>query len=1182
MVAYEGPWGTIPKVKGIAGGERLVKLEELVKGTVVDGVEPDGPVTVVNVEWNGTDSVEVFYKDVSGGPGSQLLYRFNEARMKILGGAEEWAFDGDGRFFRLAAEAKRIKMAYLFDPLLAVHTSLVDPYPHQISAVYERMLRKQPLRFLLADDPGAGKTIMAGLLMKELVARGDLERCMVVCPGSLVEQWQDELWQKFMLPFEIVAREQIEASRTGNPFAETNLVICRLDHLSRNEGVKEMLKGTEWDLIVVDEAHKMSASFSGGEINRTKRYGLGELLSGLTRHFLLMSATPHNGKEEDFQLFMRLLDQDRFEGRFRQRTRRANVSDLMRRMIKEDLRKFDGTKLFPERYAHTVGYNLSSDEANLYEEVTDYVRREFNRAEAAGGRVRTVGFALTILQRRLASSPEAIYRSLVRRRERLEEKLREARIAGRVATDARLNTLTSTLENYEDELPGEELEEAEEEVVDLATASANTWELEQEIATLRRLEGLAARVRAGHSDRKWEQLRRLLVDEDLMFHADGHPRKLIVFTEHRDTLGYLERKLKTLRGDGAVVTISGGMRRGERHQAQERFLGDPEVTILLATDAAGEGVNLQRASLMVNYDLPWNPNRLEQRFGRIHRIGQTEECHLWNLVAEDTREGEVYYRLLKKLETARKALQGKVFDVLGELFREKPLRELLIEAVRSTEGRSATRRKVTSALDAVMEQRRLEALINEQALTHEAISPETLGRIRSDMERAEARRLQPHFVASFFVEAARLFGARPREAEPGRYELKKVPDRIYDRARRLPGGARIHHFYERVTFEKSKRNVKGKPQALFLYPGHPLVDAAVDLVLEKCGEALSRGAALVDEKAPGTEPRLLVLLEHEIRDGRKNGSGEARTASRRMQFVELRANGEASSAGFAPHLDYRPLRKEEHLPLERLGPLPSDAGERARRHAAEKIVPEHLEELRSRREIEVKKVREAVKERLNKEISHWDSRLGELWDEVGRDPSVRVTINNLSRRRDTLAGRLERRMQELDRELHLMPSPLKVIGAALVVPADLLTGGASGNGRPGTFARDPDAIRRVESLAMQAVIMTELDLGNVPRDVSKENRGYDLESQSAEDGSLRMLEVKGRAEGAKSVTVTRNEIVTAMNRPEDYILAIVEIAGDAAREPRYVRRPFGREPEFNVHSVNYDLTELLSRSETPG
>lgn len=477
-------------------------------------------------------------------------------------------------------------------------------------------------------------------------------------------------------------------------------------------------------------------------------------------------------------------------------------------------------------------------------------------------------------------------------------------------------------------MSGEELEEAEEEVVDLATAARTARDLEIEIDTLKGLERMAERVRSGGGDRKWEQLSRLLRDEESMFHAggssQGHPRKLIVFTEHRDTLGYLEERLKEMRGEEAVVTIYGGMRRRERQRTQEKFLGDPEVTVLLATDAAGEGVNLQRASLMVNYDLPWNPNCLEQRFGRIHRIGQTEDCHLWNLVAEDTREGEVYYRLLKKLETARDALGGKVFDVLGEMFREKPLRELLVEAIRGSGGRFETRRRVVDALEEATEQRRLADLIESQALTHEAMDPDVVGRIRAEMERASARRLQPHFVASFFLEAVRLFGGHPREAEPGRFELRRVPRRIYDRARRMPGGARISDYYERITFEKSKRSLKGAPPAIFFYPGHPIVDAAVALVLEKRGEALSQGATLVDENDPGDEPRILVLLEHAIRDGRKDSSGGNRVSSRRMQFVELSPDedGEARSAGFAPHLDYRPLRDDERGALEGLDAIP--------------------------------------------------------------------------------------------------------------------------------------------------------------------------------------------------------------------------------------------------------------------
>jgi len=326
------------------------KLEDLKPHTLVRGVLPDGPVTVVSVQWFGSDVVELTYKDAAGRLGNVLLYRDDEPRLEIVEQGRPWSFDGDGSLFRLVSEAYRIRLAYLFDPVLAVHTSLVEPLPHQITAVYEAMLPRQPLRFLLADDPGAGKTIMAGLLIKELLVRGDVQRCLVVCPGNLVEQWQDELYRRFHLPFEIATNDKMEAARTGNWFLENDLVIARLDKLARDEKVQEKLKAPEcfWDLVVVDEAHKMSATFSGGEIKRTKRYRLGQLLASRTRHFLLLTATPHNGKETDFQLFLALLDADRFEGRFRQGVHRVDVSDLMRRMVKERLVKFDGTPLFPE------------------------------------------------------------------------------------------------------------------------------------------------------------------------------------------------------------------------------------------------------------------------------------------------------------------------------------------------------------------------------------------------------------------------------------------------------------------------------------------------------------------------------------------------------------------------------------------------------------------------------------------------------------------------------------------------------------------------------------------------------------------------------------------------------------------------------------------------------------------
>jgi SNF2 family DNA or RNA helicase len=372
----------------------MARLEDLTRGVAVKGILPNGLVTVVDVKWHGSAVAELTYKDASGRLGSELLYRDRESTIEVATAGHPWSFDGDGALFRLVSEAYRIRLAYLFDPLLAVHTSLVDPLPHQITAVYGEMLTRQPLRFLLADDPGAGKTIMTGLLIKELLIRGDVQRCLIVCPGMLVEQWQDELDRRFHLPFDIMTTEALEAARTGNWFLEHPLAICRLDKLSRDEDVQAKLMHTDWDLIVVDEAHKLSASFFAGETKATKRYRLGQLLSRLTRHFLLLTATPHNGKDEDFQLFMALLDGDRFEGRFRDSVHVADTSDLMHRLVKEQLLTFEGSPLFPERLASTVSYRLSDPEARLYSQVTDYVREEWSRADMLENEGRGVRSAL--------------------------------------------------------------------------------------------------------------------------------------------------------------------------------------------------------------------------------------------------------------------------------------------------------------------------------------------------------------------------------------------------------------------------------------------------------------------------------------------------------------------------------------------------------------------------------------------------------------------------------------------------------------------------------------------------------------------------------------------------------------------------------------------------------------------
>lgn len=431
----------------------MIKLEDIKKDALIRGIQTEEIVKIVQVELVGNSALTVYYKDSQGKLGEQMLFRSDEARLELAKAGRPWAFDAAGSEFKLALEAWRISQAALFDPMMAVHASNVEPLPHQISAVYESMLPKQPLRFVLADDPGAGKTIMAGLLVRELLMRADARRILIVAPGSLTEQWQDELIEKFGVQFEIFNRDKQEQCVSGNYFDETDQLICRLDQLSRSEDLQEKLRNTDWDLIIVDEAHKLSANYYGSKIKETKRFKLGKLLGSITRHFLLMTATPHNGKEEDFQIWLSLLDGDRFYGKFREGAHKVDVSDMMRRMVKEDLFKFDGTKLFPERKAYTANYHLSPPEASLYEQVTTYVREEMNRADKLNGtKKNTVGFALTQLQRRLASSPEAIFQSLKRRHKRLEDRLKETRLLARGQSVNRgenhNNTIAETLIQY--------------------------------------------------------------------------------------------------------------------------------------------------------------------------------------------------------------------------------------------------------------------------------------------------------------------------------------------------------------------------------------------------------------------------------------------------------------------------------------------------------------------------------------------------------------------------------------------------------------------------------------------------------------------------------------------------------------------------------------------------------------
>ena len=674
--------------------------------------------------------------------------------------------------------AIRINLAGVPD-FYAVLSSCVEPLPHQIEAVYHEMLPRLPLHYLLADDPGAGKTIMTGLFIKELIFRKKLSRCLIVSPGALAEQWLDELSAKFHLHFSLLTDDIVP-----------DFCIARLDTLSRNKDLQQKISAIHWDLAVIDEAHKLSAQFWGNEVSYTKRYQLGKKLSASAANFLMLTATPHNGKSQDFKLFMSLIDKDNTQAA--SFSYYSDNSKFMHRLLKENLLTFSGQNLFPEREAFTVTYKLSPQEAELYEHVTQYVRNEFNRADRLSPKLRhSIGFALTILQRRLASSPEAVCKSLHRRLDRLKEKLENT------STDYSSQTLHYY--DYSDD--------DSDSSPDFLTASETAGELAAEIDTLRTLAQEASELTASGEDIKWAELSHLLQNNTFIT-QDGKRKKLIIFTEHRDTLTYLTDKIRNLLGSyDAVTAIHGGMSRNERRNAALAFMTDDNISILVATDAAGEGINLQCSNLVINYDLPWNPNRLEQRFGRVHRIGQNNTCYLWNLVAVNTREGKVFERLLSKLQEEKKALGGQVFDVIGNIrYNGIPLQKMMLQAILTDKNPRIIPGHI-------------KALIHSRSLLSGRLSPAHVDELKNELRKNEAHLLPPSFVEAFVLEALPALGGIIHPRENGSYEITLVPQKLLSR------DTRITRRYRRICFDR-------RINAEVIIQGHPLLSAIVSAILE--------------------------------------------------------------------------------------------------------------------------------------------------------------------------------------------------------------------------------------------------------------------------------------------------------------------------------------------------------------
>lgn len=1078
---------------------------QIPKGSILEGPYWPEPVRVLSAEVR-KDRIEIHAVGIQKEKYFSNLLDIAEfeANVRVRPLRALPTFSANPKHFRLAVEAKRIRLAYEYDPHFAVSVSKIDPVPHQLEAVYHYMLNHPRIRFLLADDAGAGKTIMAGLLLKELKYRGLVERTLVVAPANLTDQWQREMREKFGEDFTVVNRAMLEAFYGESAWEARPQCITSMD-FAKQDDVLNTLRTVRWDLIIVDEAHKMAAYQYGKKVKKTERYQLGELLSEHADHLVFLTATPHKGDPENFLLLLELLDPDLYASTeiLRQAVQRQENPIFLRRM-KEDMVDFEGKPLFPPRQAHTVGYRLSPSERELYEAVTRYVQNHFQRAFREDNR--NVQLALIVLQRRLASSLRAIRKSLENRRNKLRELQRLGRLLLEKPKELRLEDL--------EDLPEVERWRIEDEAVARFTMARDLRELAREIEELDRLLVLARRAEAAGTERKLEELRRVMQEENL-FHTD---EKLLIFTEAKDTLDYLVEKLQSW--GFRVTQIHGGMRQGDRSTpgtrlyAEQEFRDPQGAQVMVATEAAGEGINLQhRCHLMVNYDIPWNPTRLEQRMGRIHRYGQTREVFIYNLVASDTREGSVLEAILNKLEDMRRDLgSDRVYDVLGELVEGIRLEQLFREALAGQRSFEEIRHEATARLDEASQRRIAEAALEGLATRHIDLS-----RLRQEEGLAREHRLVPEYIERFFVEAFQELGGRIERRADGLWRIEWVPARI----RSLPPEVerrfgKVKPTYRQFTFYKEE--LQDHPDAEFVAPGHPLFEAVVHHILMEFGPALREGAVYLDPE--GRTAGLLWFLEGEVRDGR----GE--TVGKRLFAALEPVNGELTGKSPAILLDLKDAGASPLVP-EEVTTLYEGADEVVD-WSLDHVLEPYLDELRHRRLRELKIKERYLKHSLNTLISRSNRKLGEYHRRLAAGEDMARAISEEQKRKEALIRRRDKRLAEIRQAQYLTRRPPEVIGVAAILPMPV----AADAEVAGAMARDEE----VEQVAMQVAMAYERAQGRTPEDVSAEDLGFDIRSRGP-DG-VRYIEVKGRA-AVGSVALTRNEWIKAQRFGADYWLYIV-------------------------------------------
>jgi len=1024
-----------------------------------------------------------------------------------------FAYDGDGSLLRVGLQAHALGIAWEFDPYFGLSISRVDPLPHQLEAVYDYLLKLPRVRFLLADDAGAGKTIMAGLLLRELQLRGLAERILILTPANLAFQWQRELKDKFDEQFLVLKGSDLRDQFGVNQWLEQKKVITSLD-LAKRDGILPGLRQVHWDLVIVDEAHRMSAR---DETHKSQRYKLGELLRDTSDHYLLLTATPHKGDPLNFTLFLQLLDRDAYADvrSIHQAMSRQRAPFYLRR-TKEAMEYFperldDGSwqtrKIFTKRIPHTVDFAIDGEEFDLYREITRFVKRQSARAAAEGDdpRARAVGFLMALYQRRLASSTRAMRRSLENRVNRLEKGLEQAQELARIAPP--------TLPDWE-EL--EEMEESEREqlerMLEAVTLAGNADMVRQETAELRQLAKVAEGVEQAGSEAKLGKLKGLLESQGFFDHPD---RRLLLFTEFKDTLLYLVENLEAW--GFRVGVIHGGMKPGSRDEpgtriyAEQQFR-DGEIQLLVATEAGGEGINLQCCNILFNYDIPWNPNRLEQRMGRIHRYGQLKDCLIFNFVATNTIEGRVLQRLLDKLQEIRDALDDDaVFNVVGEVLPSSHVERVLRDYYAGKLG------------DADLEERLLKDVdegrfrnICQNALEGLAAKKLNLEMLVERRARARERRLVPETIARFIRDAAGFVPLELKlvESLPHTFEPARTPSvlRRYEREEdwRL---AELASQYPRCSTD---RETADEHNLEWVTPGHPFFEAIRRHTRDRALEPFGRGACF--HSLSHAEPARIDFYRARVVDGL------GRVIHENLFAVEIRENAEPQLREPTALGNFSPAEAPGTLPAVATAPEPSD-------WLQEHALTPFIDGTRTERLTEVERIAEHVELSLTELLQRTDEELGRAAADVeeGKQGAEGRLVLAENRHAELLARR-ERRRQELGRQRALSLQAVERLTSVLVLPHPE---------RESTEVRNLRPNLETEAVAMGVVMAHERARGCQVEDISAKNLGYDVTSLDTRSGEMRLIEVKGLGAPTGTILLTPNERRVAEDRRDCYWLYIV-------------------------------------------